>query len=422
MTIHRSKGLEWPFVILPDLSKRFNTDDLTKPVLFHTHLGLGLRLRDRETHSETRTQLQQAIVSRTRRELKSEELRKLYVAMTRAREKLILVMSDKNMVKKLTKVAEETAGAPDPQWLAQQSDAMTWLLAALLTHPGCGVLRARVPDVLPVAEDSKKEHLICQWLTTDDLEQAVPAFCPETEAPHQPDGEQGAYAPLLARSRASYAHLAASRLPSKLTPTGLRALIPESGQVFGQPNRAQARDHQPQPLAVPDQDALLRGTAMHALLRRADLSDCADEAAVLRQADLLAQKGWLSPEERGLVWPRPIMAFARSALGKRAQNAKKALREYAFSVLLDASDLLENGPAGEEILLNGAIDLLLFEEDGLTVIDFKTDRVAEGGEEEQAKEHALQLALYARAAEEVFGLPVKEKWVWFLRRGAGVKV
>jgi len=422
MSIHRSKGLEWPFVILPDLSKRFNTDDLTKPVLFHTHLGLGLRLRDRETHSETRTQLQQAIVSRTRRELKSEELRKLYVAMTRAREKLILVMSDKNMVKKLTKVAEETAGAPDPQWLAQQSDAMTWLLAALLTHPGCGVLRARVPDVLPVAEDSKKEHLICQWLTTDDLEQAVPAFCPETEEPHQPDGEQGAYAPLLARSRASYAHLAASRLPSKLTPTGLRALIPESGQVFGQPNRAQARDHQPQPLAVPDQDALLRGTAMHALLRRADLSDCADEAAVLRQADLLAQKGWLSPEERGLVWPWPIMAFARSALGKRAQNAQKALREYAFSVLLDASDLLENGPAGEEILLNGAIDLLLFEEDGLTVIDFKTDRVAEGGEEEQAKEHALQLALYARAAEEVFGLPVKEKWVWFLRRGAGVKV
>jgi ATP-dependent helicase/nuclease subunit A len=74
------------------------------------------------------------------------------------------------------------------------------------------------------------------------------------------------------------------------------------------------------------------------------------------------------------------------------------------------------------VLLNGAIDLLLFEADGLTVIDFKTDRVQPGGEGEQAKEHALQLALYKRAAEELFGLPVKEAWVWFLRTGTGVQV
>ena len=62
------------------------------------------------------------------------------------------------------------------------------------------------------------------------------------------------------------------------------------------------------------------------------------------------------------------------------------------------------------------------EEDGLTVIDFKTDRVSDGGEGEKAREHALQLALYAKAAEEIFGLPVKEKWVWFLRKGIGVEV
>ena len=422
MSIHRSKGLEWPFVILPDLSKRFNTDDLTKPVLFHTHLGLGLRLRDRETHAETRTQLQQAIIARAGRELKSEELRKLYVAMTRAREKLILVMSDKNIVKKLEKVAEETAGAPEPQWLAQQSDAMSWLMAALLTHPGCGALRAVIPDVLPVADDSKAEHLICRLLTTDDLEQPIPAFHLQAEENDRAVDGEGEYAPLLARSRASYAHLAAAGLPSKLTPTGLRALVPESGQVYGHPNRAQARDHQPQPLEVPDKEALLRGTAMHALLRRADLTDCTDEAAVLRQADLLTEKGFLTAEERALVWPTPIAAFTRSALGKRTQCAQKILREYEFSVLLEADQLLEKGPAGEKILLNGAIDLLLFEADGLTIIDFKTDRVETGGEGEKAKEHALQLALYAKAAEELFGLPVREKWVWFLRNGIGAKV
>ena len=125
------------------------------------------------------------------------------------------------------------------------------------------------------------------------------------------------------RSRASYAHLAASALPSKLTPTGLRSLIPESGEVYGQPQKAAARDHHPQPLEKPDRKALLRGTAMHALLHRADLAACTDEQAVLQQADRLLELGYLSAEERQQVWPEPIVSFARSELGQRAQTAQK---------------------------------------------------------------------------------------------------
>ena len=422
LSIHKSKGLEYPFVVLPDLSKRFNTDDLKKPVMFHPYVGLGLRLRQQDTHTESKTQLQQAIILRTRQELRAEELRKLYVAMTRAREKLILVMSDKNLAKKVGKVAEETGGEPSPQWLAQQSDAMSWLIAALLTHPGCGALRGLCPDSLPLAGDSRREDLVCRVVSSAELEENAPVFAEIAE--NSPENIQTdlAYEPLLARSRAVYPHLASSRLPSKLTPTGLRNLIPESGEVFGQPQKAAARDHHPQPLEKPDKQALLRGTAMHALLCRADLTRCTDGQAVLEQADCLLQGGWLSPEERAQVWPEPIVAFACSALGQRVQSAQKVLREYEFSVLLDAADLLENGPAGEDILLNGAIDLLLFEEGELTVIDFKTDRVAPGGEGEKAVEHRLQLELYARAAQEVFGLPVREKWVWFLRTGRGAQV
>ncbi len=420
LSIHKSKGLEWPFVILPDLSKRFNTDDLKKPVMFHPYIGIGLRLRQQDTHAETHTQLQQAIILQTRQELRSEEVRKLYVAMTRAREKLILVMSDKNMAKKVEKIAQETFGAPSAQWLAQQSDAMSWIIAALLTHPGCSELRGLCPETLPQAADSRAEDLVCRLLWANDLEEA--AEMPALPAQQTPAGEAVAYGPLLARSKAVYAHLEAARLPSKLTPTGLRALVPESGEVFGLPQQAQARDHHPHPLEKPDKQALLRGSAMHVLLHRADLSACTHEQAVLAQADLLAARGYLSPEERAQVWPGPIVAFAQSDLGQRALRAQTVLREYEFSVLLDAGELLENGPPGEDILLNGAIDLLLFEPDGLTVIDFKTDRVSPGGEGEKAREHALQLALYKRAAEELFGLPVKETWVWFLRTGTGAQV
>ena len=421
LSIHRSKGLEWPFVILPDLSKQFNEDDTKKSVLFHPHLGVGLRLRQQDTRAEFRTQLQQAIILRTRAESRAEELRKLYVAMTRAREKLILVMSDKDIRKRVQAVAEATGGAPTPQWLSQQRDAMSWLLAALLSHPGCRELRALCPDSIPVGDDSRAEDLICRVLEdTDDLEADSGRYRP-ADIPAK-EREDAAYGPLLARSKAVYAHLPASRLPSKLTPTGLRELIPESGQVFGTPNRAAARDHHPQPLAQPDRQALQRGTAMHALLRRADLKRCTTLEGVLEQADLLAEKGYLNPEERALVWPEPIAAFACSELGRRTMEASRVLREYEFGVLLDAADLLEDGPAGEEILLNGAIDLLLFEDESMTIIDFKTDRVQPGREEAQAEEHALQLALYARAAEELFDLPVRERWVWFLRTGTGVSV
>ena len=213
------------------------------------------------------------------------------------------------------------------------------------------------------------------------------------------------------------------RLPSKLTPTGLRALVPESGQVYGVPNRAAARDHHPQPLERPDPKALLRGTAMHTLLRRADLSRCGGEDEVLEQADRLVLQGDLSAQERALVWPGPIVAFARSPLGKRAQAAPKVLREYEFSVLLDAAELLQDGPAGEDILLNGAIDLLLFEADGLTVVDFKTDRVRSREElARRAQHYRTQLETYSRALERVMEKPVTRSVLYFLHVGETVEL
>ena len=97
------------------------------------------------------------------------------------------------------------------------------------------------------------------------------------------------------------------------------------------------------------------------------------------------------------------------------------LREYEFGVLLDASTLLPDGPAGEQVLMNGAIDLLLFEQGALTVVDFKSDRIRPGQEEEKTQAHRLQLEIYARAAREVFGLPVRERWVWFTETGRAAR-
>lgn len=425
MSIHHSKGLEYPFVIVPDLAKQFNTDDLKRPVMFHPNMGIGLRLRKPEEHAEYRTQLQQAIIVSTRSELRSEELRKLYVAMTRAKQKLILVMSKKSLGKHIEKIAQETGGAPSPTWLASRDNAMDWLLAALLTHPACKDLRSLCRETIPVAEDGSKERLLCKIYRPDQLETLVPEHMANviqltTENEKTQTADKARLEALAAQSWKSYGHLAAAALPSKLTPTGLKKLIPETGEVFGTPGTAQVRGHHPVSLHKPNPEASARGTAMHQLLRYAELPRCKTTEGVIQQAQRLYEHGYLTEEQMHLLLPEPVTNFACSALEQRAENAYRVLREYQFSVLLDAETLLQGDPKGEKILLNGAIDLLLFEEKGLTIVDFKTDRVTAGKEAEAARQHSLQLSLYQRAAEEVFGLPVKEKWVWFLRTGTGV--
>ena len=307
MSIHRSKGLEYPFVIVPDLSKQFNQEDLRKPVMFHPDLGLGFRLRRPAEHAEYHTQLQQAIRIYTRGELRSEELRKLYVAMTRARQKLILVMSGGKLTEQVQKIARESGGVPAPAWLAAQDNAMRWLLAALLTHPAGGALRALCTESFPLGTDGTAERLVCRIYRPDQLEEigpeagAVPLrHSLQDEAALGP--EQKALDALAAKSMERYAHLAAAALPSKLTPTGLKKFIPETGEIFGAPERPRARDHHPSPLRRPDPDAAARGTAMHRLLCRAELRECQTAEGVLRRAALLRQKGFLPEPSPGRSW------------------------------------------------------------------------------------------------------------------------
>lgn len=421
MTIHRSKGLEFPFVILADLARQFNEEDLRKDVLFHPSMGVGMRLPDETIGAKVPTWQWNAVKLRTQAEMRSEELRKLYVAMTRAREKLILILAENKLENKVKKIADGTAGAPAPVWLSLQSNMMNWLLAALISHPAAGALRELCGFVPPVGADAAKENLIVRLVSLPEEKAGQePAVQPEAAGAAAEGEDASRFAPYLAKSEEEYAHLAASRLPSKLTPTGLRKLIPEAGEIFGRSEKPIVRDHREAGVRRTDPAATQRGTAMHVLLRYADFSDCADADAVRRQAKALVENGRLTKEEEKLIIPELVVAFASSELAKRMKRASRVLREYEFGVLLDAASLLKDGPADEQILLNGAIDLLLFEESGLTVVDFKTDRVVPGGEREKAEEHRLQLELYARAAEQVFGLPVREKWVWFLRQGTGV--
>lgn len=418
LSIHRSKGLEFPFVLLPDLAKRFNTDDLRRPVLIHTDLGLGFSLREEALRTETPTRLRRAIAARMGRETREEELRKLYVAMTRAKQKLILMLSAGDPLQRIARVAEETRHTgPAPYFLATRDNAMDWILAVLMGHPDAGSLRSAVGEWNFVS----KEDAGC--FSCHVLEEPSPAGAISEKESTELAGPEPDYTPLLQRSQGIYAHHRTAELPSKLTPSGVRRLSPESGELAGPVSAPEARMY-PHAELIPRarKQAALRGTALHILLRNTDPGICrtGEDARMLIRA--LVSRGALTEEQAALCDPKVALSFSVSALGRRVLDAKRVLREYEFGVLMDAGELLQDGPAGERILMNGAIDLLLFEDGGLTVIDFKSDRVFPGGEAAKAEEHRLQLQIYGRAAEEVFGLPVREKLIWFIETGTAVPV
>lgn len=422
MSVHGSKGLEFPIVILPDLDKRFNTDDLLKPMILHKGTGVAFRLRDLKRRVEYKTQMQQAVLLRCRQESREEELRKLYVAMTRAREKLILTMA-------LSKAADrlrQWEGLYDDEGrlpagaAADQASAAMWAGAPLLRHPAGGPLRdyaglpLRAPD-----QDARAGDLYCAVVPFDaglqqqDLRQVD----------IQPPAEQLTLDMPRYRllQQFVYPHEAAVRLPSKLTPTGLNRLDQDSALIEwegeeGEESQPRLRLYQTKSRA----EAARMGSAFHKCMQLIQWENCRTPQEAAQELKRLRQQGKLGPEARRIP-PGPVAAFVNSPLGRLAQS-NQCLREYQFSALFTPAELGLEGGEEEQILMNGVIDLAILTPEGVEIVDFKSDRLAPGQEQLQAEKYRRQLDIYAKAAEKVLEVPALRRWVYFLSTGQAAEV
>ncbi|MBQ9535374.1 MAG: helicase-exonuclease AddAB subunit AddA [Clostridia bacterium] len=404
MSIHKSKGLEFPVVFVPDLAKRFNIDDLTRPVLFHKELGVAFKCRDSAARTECRSQFQRAVTLRMRRELLSEEMRKLYVALTRARDKLVLTMAVRDPQVRLAAISGQARGGMETEYLAEQNNAMAWICAALTEHAEAGELRGE--------ESADGSSLICRIVRADGVGRKNAP--PQQEIAAETDGGEE-----LGLIDWQYEYAAAARLPSKLTPTGIRGEYPEAGEAEGVPGSITVRMFREVELRPAGRRAREAGTDIHRILSMAEFEKCGTPEGAAAEVRQIAERIGLEPPEGAA---RMVHGFAGSYAGQRMREADRVLREYQFGVFFTPDELRQSGGAEDRILMNGAIDMLLFASDGMRVIDFKSDSVAAGEEQEQAEKHRLQLEIYARAAEKIFGLPVRERIVHFLRTGRSVVI
>ena len=404
MTVHRSKGLEFPVVIAAGLDRPFNREDLIAPVVLHPRLGLGLTLRAGTGGTYTTAALRAVQAAQTA-DAVSEEMRVLYVAATRARDRLLLTMSLKNPEKALGRLAAQlTAGGLCRPYLLQHcASRADWVLQALLTHPSAGCLRGLVNAPVPARARPLGHTLTVAFQPAEESAEPLPAA--EGLPAAAPDA---ALAAALA-DRLAWRDPAAAlqTVPAKVSVTALahteEELTPARPAFMYKEGLTGAE----------------QGSALHAFLQHADLAAAAQdpEGEGRRQ---LEKKLLAAEQHRSLPWAQ-LRRFFESGAFTRMQAAQNALREYAFITSVPAGQLSPGAAGrGARVLVQGVADVVLEFENHLEILDYKTDR---GKDEAQlVSAYAAQLRMYAAAIGRRFAKPVTKLTLYSFALGREIDV
>ncbi len=436
MTIHGSKGLEFPLVFVANLGGTFNLRDSTEELLLHRGLGLGPYAVDAPSAMRYATFARHAVASRIVRESKAEELRLLYVALTRARERLILVGTAGTEEKLLSRVqrwgrqAMRTAVAlPDDVPLAADS-FLDWLLMALVHHPAARDLRAQagLPLQTPAFLDwhetsdwritcvpmSKLSHVTQETAEEDAILTAV-----RHGAKLAPSPQKDAVETLLSWS---YETHGLADVPSKLSVSELkRRFAEQEAAEDGTALLLQTESTEPwkRPRFIQTATRMTGseyGSLMHSVLQYIDITGELTPAGIREQVAGMVERELITEDEAKHVDTNAITSFYASSIGQRLRHAARIWRELPFSRLLPAKRFYETAGEGETLLIQGVIDLLFEEPDGtLVLVDYKTD--SDTRPEKIRKRYALQLDLYSEAVSAVLGRDISERMLYLLHDG-----
>ncbi len=461
MSIHRSKGLEFPIVFLAGLGRRFNLTDTRADLLCHRNLGFGPDYVDLARRLKYPSLAKRAVASRCLEEALAEEMRVLYVGMTRAKDKLILVGSDKNL--RETRLLDWCLGrSPSPTRLLRARSYLDWLGPALASHEASAALWKEASVAPPAPGTPDPSTWAIRLWTPGDVAAASPwlaagpeawsaagagepkrSAAPDRPVPARLERVQGAPWDLAGRYRWTYPYAWAATCPAKASVSDLekeRSLDEEAAPLPpGAPAAGSAARPLPRPgfleAAPRASSPTLRGRATHLLLRHADLGAALDEPALAELLAELESREVISPEEAAAADVRAVARFFASDLGRWLVEKREYLgREVPFTFGLDAREAFPDlaglapanspGPpgaasrrAGETVLLQGIIDALVVEPDGLTLLDFKTDRVSASEVPARAEAYRVQVSLYSRAVAAIWNRPVKAVWLYFLAPG-----
>ncbi|MBU8877409.1 helicase-exonuclease AddAB subunit AddA [Bacillus sp. FJAT-29790] len=438
MTIHSSKGLEFPFVFIAGLARNFNTMDLKKPYMLDKEYGFAAKYVNAEKRISYPSLPQLAFKRKKKMEMLAEEMRVLYVALTRAKEKLYLVASVKSAEKKMNQWAQS---ADHTEWLLNDFDRasansyLDWIGPSLIRHRDCGELLADGIGMNPLIPSEMIGHPSCwdiQILKGEEVAKIEKQSESEEDSllkkvfAGEPVPVQSARSHAVeAQLSWRYPDLQSAWHRSKQSVSEVKRqkeifADEESGseltRKFSKPLWNRPAFMQEKSLTPAE-----RGTAMHMVMQHMDFKFPVTEKAVDEKLDEMVQKELLTMEQRDSINSFQVLQFFETDIGQRLVRASTINREIPFSLSFPASEIYPDWQGADEpVLIQGIIDCVFEDEEGMVLLDYKTDGITDrfkGGFAEARtvleERYKIQIDMYTRALEQILKRKVNERYLFF---------
>ncbi len=433
MSIHKSKGLEFPVVFVSGCGKKFNFQDMYKSILLHQELGFGPDFVDHRRRIKYPSVPKLAIAQKVRFETLSEEMRILYVALTRAREKLILTGAV-NSIEKAAAKWLSVAGIKQHKFpaheMAKAQNYLDWICPAVMRHENAlGLRLAGGTGVDVEMPEVGKESLWTVYIRKNDYIKVTPML--EGEGEEKEDGfnlkdwlensnscDKSTAIEIIRRLSWKYPYIKMTEFPSKFSVTEIKRFFNLNDE--GEDRTVLKHTGIRKPTFLQEKKGLSpaeKGTVLHFVMQHLDLKD----RNIKNQLEDLVERHLITRQQADSVSIRKITGFMESDIYRRITAAKKVYKEIPFNLELPYTELYdgqnEQINSEDTILLQGVIDCY-FEEDGeLVLIDYKTDYVEPGNSEKVKARYEIQLSYYSRALEKLTGMKVKDRYIYLFSTG-----
>ena len=444
MSIHKSKGLEFPIVFLSSTGKKFNMQDLNTPILIHQDIGFGPQFIDAESKVEYPSLAKEAIRIKAKEETISEEMRVLYVALTRAKEKLIITGMSKDIEKSLKdkdkqlemyqqknlfKESKELEKF-SPNLVGKYTSYLDWLELAYEYNKNNNIdniIKLNIynkRDLIAEISNDDNEEISMMKKIKDEIQEKENQMSSEKDRKYKKD--------ILDKLKWRYAHTRESKIPTKTSVTKLKELEAETAQLDiddlvdiarTRNNKAGERNKKHTMLSAKPRfmekiqklNSAEKGTLMHLCIQLLDGKKEYSIDDIKEFVQDLKNRNIISEIEAKSINEQMLLKYTKSELWNELKLAKEIHKEEPFYINIDANTIFDDAEEGETILVQGIIDLYYIDKEGkLILVDYKTDYVPDGDISKLEEKYKVQLDLYKKALEDALGRKVDKAIIWAL--------
>ena len=441
MSIHKSKGLEFPIVICSGMGRNFNTMDFRKDVLYHHELGYGPQIVDFERRISYPSIAKEALKCKINIENISEEMRILYVALTRAKEKLIITSSIKDIEQNMHKWSSNisTEKMVSKYDILNGKNYMDWMMPAIIKHKDLEDIRETYNLSTSISMEDESKWSVKTWSRDDiDFEKNEKEGIREvlnTMDLSQHDTEY--YEQIEKKLNFEYPYLGVVKKAASISVTEIKKRQEEYEEQEDSLGLYKHKTTLKKPKFLSESQksekitGARRGTIVHLIMEVLDFEKVNTESEIKAQIQDLVKRRIITEKESQVLSPRKIMRFFKSPIAKRMLSSKFVKREQKIYTQIKMNDIYLNDEIfknnretyeNESVMLRGVIDLYFEEDDGLVILDYKTDFVDENNKKEIIHKYKKQIEIYADVLSKLTGKKVKEKYLYLFGIDEQVKV